>query len=115
MSELPFLVSALASVLVGAVFLLTGLVKTLSPAPFVSHLSRLTLLSGRPLIRAACFCAIVECIVGAILICRVYLAWTFPGAIGLLVLLSMVTVWSIASRCTDTCGCYEGVFPVGPL
>ncbi len=112
---MPFLLSAVASAIVGVVFLVTGVVKTLSPTPFASHLAQLTSLSGRPLVGAACFFAIVECLAGAILICRVYVSWALPGAIGLLVLLSMVSVWNIASRRTDTCGCYGGLLSVSPL
>jgi hypothetical protein len=114
MSAWPFLLSAFASVVIGAVFLLTGLVKTLAPTPFVSHLSQLTSLSGRPLVGAACFFTILECLTGAVLICRVYGSWTFPAAIGLLVVLSAVSVWNIASRRTDSCGCYGQLISVSP-
>ncbi|MDM9586317.1 MauE/DoxX family redox-associated membrane protein [Nostoc sp. GT001] len=106
--------SVISSLVVGSVFLVTGVVKALAPTRFLIHISQLQLLPPKVNIGAAIAFTILECILGVALILRLFPQWLFLGTIVLLLLLSSLTYWSTSTKRTDDCGCYNGLIDISP-
>ncbi|MGF2040163.1 MAG: peroxiredoxin family protein [Nostoc sp. CmiVER01] len=106
--------SVISSLVVGSVFLVTGVVKALAPTRFIIHISHLQLFPPKVNIGAAIAFTILECILGIALILRLFPQWLFLGTIVLLLLLSSLTYWSTSTKRTDDCGCYNGLIDISP-
>jgi hypothetical protein len=107
-------ISPISSLVVGCIFLVTGVVKALAPKTFIIHISRLQLFPGKASLAAAYPFTVVECVLGVALILRLFPLWLFPGTIVLLFALSGLTYWSTATKRTEDCGCYGGLIDVSP-
>lgn len=103
-----------ATFIVGLVFLVTGTVKALSSRRFIEHIAQLGVLPGQLIVPTAIIFIGLECSLGAALILHIYPKWLVPVTLGLLVLLSLVTIWSTSSDRTEDCGCYGGIAIVTP-
>lgn len=108
------MIAYILTFIVGLVFLVTGTVKVLSSRKFIEHVARLGLVPGRLLVPTAIAFIGLECALGAALIMHTYPEWLVPGTIGLLIILSILTIWSTSSGRTEDCGCYGGIAIVTP-
>ena len=108
------MIAYIATFIVGLVFLVTGTIKALSSRKFIEHIAQLGLVPGQLIVPVAITFIGLECALGAALILHVYPQWLVPGAIALLVLLSVVTIWSTSSGRTEDCGCYGGLAIITP-
>lgn len=104
------------SLLVGIVFLVTGIVKALEPRLFISHVARLGagLFSPKLLIPSTIGFTIFECALGAALILRLFPNYLFPITLVVIIALSAVTIWGTTTKRVEDCGCYTGLFEVNP-
>ncbi|MHC5745470.1 MAG: peroxiredoxin family protein [Nostoc sp.] len=109
-----YLISLISSLVVGSVFLVTGVVKAVAPTRFIIHISQLQLFPQKVNIGAAIAFTILECVIGIALILRLFPQWLFIGTIVLLLLLSSLTYWSTSTKRTDDCGCYNGLIDISP-
>ena len=127
--------SVLCSLGVGCVFLLTGLLKLLSPSAFLRHLSKLNVKPMAALPRdvlpqgamppgvlpwgvlpwIAGLLAFAECVLGVALIVRMFPDRVFPLCIGVLVVFGAVTAWGASMGRIDNCGCYGNILALTPL
>ena len=108
------MIAYIATFIVGLVFLVTGTIKALSSRKFIEHIAQLGLVPGQIIVPTAITFIGLECALGAALIMHVYPQWLVPGTLALLVLLSIVTVWSTSSGRTADCGCYGGLAIITP-
>jgi hypothetical protein len=104
------------SLIVGIVLLVTGIVKALEPRLFLSHLSRLGsgLFPPQVIVSAAIGFTIIECVLGAALILRLFPSYLLPSTLGLLLILSTITIWGTTTKRVEDCGCYTGLLEVSP-
>ena len=107
------MVSAVASALVGVVFLVTGALKALDSARFLREVSRFGLLPRSWERPAAVLIAVFECALGAALLIPMS-AWLYPLAAAVLVVFLGLTAWGVRSRRIDDCGCYGGQLMLTP-
>jgi hypothetical protein len=104
------------SILVGILFILTGVAKVIEPWKFIHHISKLTLLPNFQLIRlAALIVTAIECALGLALILGVFPSVIIPFSIILLIILTFLTYWGTSTGRTEDCGCYNGWLNVTPL
>ena len=108
------MIAYIATLIVGLVFLVTGTVKALSSRKFIEHIAQLGVIPGKIIVPTAIAFIGLECALGAALILHTYPEWLVPGTLGLLILLSLVTIWSTSSGRTEDCGCYGGIAIVTP-
>jgi hypothetical protein len=108
------MIAYITTFIVGLVFLVTGTIKALNSRKFIEHIARLGLVPGRVILPVAIAFIGLECALGTALILHTYPEWLVPGTLGLLVLLSTVTIWSTSSGRTEDCGCYGGLAIVTP-
>ena len=109
------LFQALCLVLVGLVFLLTGIAKVVAPWKFIQHISQLKLLPSRWNSPAALAFTAIETSLGVALIFAVIPTATIVASILLLIGLSVLTYWSTSTGRTEDCGCYNGTLDVSPV
>lgn len=102
------------TLIVGAVFLITGMVKALSSRQFIWHVFRYGLLPPRIVPLMAISFIGLECALGVALILHEFPQWLVPGSIVLLLGLSALTLWSTSSGRTSDCGCYQGLLAITP-
>jgi uncharacterized membrane protein YphA (DoxX/SURF4 family) len=101
---------------VGLVFLITGVAKVIEPWKFFEHISNLQLLQEFQSIRlAALSFTAIECALGVALILGVFTSITIPVSILFLLGLTVLTYWSTSSGRTEDCGCYNGLLEVTPI
>ncbi|MEH2181634.1 MauE/DoxX family redox-associated membrane protein [Nostoc sp.] len=72
------------------------------------------LFSQKVNVGAAIAFTILECVLGIALILRLFSQWLFLSTIVLLLILSSLTYWSILTKRTDDCGCYNGIIDISP-
>jgi hypothetical protein len=108
------MIAYIATFIVGLVFLVTGTIKALNSRKFIEHVARLGLVPGQLIIPVAITFIGLECSLGAALILHTFPEWLVPGTLGLLILLSIVTIWSTSSGRTEDCGCYGGLAIITP-
>lgn len=113
-ASIMYSISLISSLVVGSIFLVTGVVKALAPTRFLIHISQLQLFPQKVNIGAAIAFTIIECVLGISLILRLFPQWLFIGTIVLLLLLSSLTYWSTSTKRTDDCGCYNGIIDISP-
>ncbi len=95
-------------ILIGSVFLVTGLLKVIYSRPFILHVRNLGILP-RALneISASVFIQ-AECGVGVALLLQLFSKELIPVLFVLIVSLSALTAWGVRSGRVDDCGCYGG-------
>ena len=107
-------ISLISTLVVGSVFLVTGIVKALAPQTFIIHITKLQLFSQKVNLAVAIAFTILECVLGIALILQLFPQWLFPGTIVLLLVLSALTYWSTSTKRTNDCGCYNGLINISP-
>ncbi|GAX41392.1 hypothetical protein NIES4075_23620 [Tolypothrix sp. NIES-4075] len=107
-------ISIISSLVVGSVFLVTGVIKALAPKTFLIHITQLQLFPQKVNLAGAIAFTILECVLGIALILRLFPQWLFPSTIVLLLLLSSLTYWSTSTKRTNDCGCYNGLIDISP-
>ncbi|MGB3204655.1 MAG: MauE/DoxX family redox-associated membrane protein [Crinalium sp.] len=106
----------LSSVLVGIVFVLTGVAKVIEPWKFFEHIATLRLLHEFQSIRLTTLTFTgIECALGVALILGVFPSQLIPVSILLLIGLTVLTYWSTFTGRTEDCGCYNGWLKVTPI
>jgi thioredoxin-related protein len=108
------MIAYLATLIVGLVFLVTGVVKALSSRKFIEHISQYRILPGQIILPVGVTFIGLECFLGAALILHMYPQGLVPGTLALLIFLSITTVWSTSSGRTEDCGCYGGLAIITP-
>jgi hypothetical protein len=106
--------SHIASALVGLVFLVTGGLKAVDSARFVTHVRRYRLLPPAWVQPAVLLFIALECALGAALVLNVS-TWLLPLAAALLASFVALTVWGVASGRVEDCGCYGGLLMLTPV
>ncbi|MBP5972050.1 hypothetical protein HW132_04705 [Brasilonema sp. CT11] len=107
-------ISLISTLVLGSVFLVTGIVKALAPQTFLIHITKLQLFSQKVNLVVAIAFTILECVLGIALILQLFPQWLFPGTIVLLLVLSGLTYWSTSTKRTNDCGCYNGLINISP-
>ncbi len=108
------MLSYFSTLIVGAIFLVTGIVKALNSKSFIRHTARYGLLSGKVVPETAIGFIGLECALGVALLLHEFPEWLVPGSIVLLLCLSALTIWATSSGRTEDCGCYGGLLVVTP-
>lgn len=108
------MITYLATLIVGLVFLVTGIVKALSSKKFIEHISRYGIFPPQLIVPVAVTFIGLECALGAALIFHEFPELLVPGTAILLGLLSIVTFWSTSTGRTEDCGCYGGLAIITP-
>lgn len=107
------MVTYFCTFIVGAVLLVTGIVKALSSKSFIKQIFRYGL--PRQVVPATAITFIgIECAWGIALLLHEFPQWLLPGSIVLLVCLSALTIWATSSGRTVDCGCYGGLLVITP-
>ena len=107
------MMSSVAAVLVGVVFLVTGGLKSLDSAQFLRQIRRFRLLPHTWERPAALFVIAAECALGAALVTQLS-PWLYPLTAAVLVVFLGLTAWGVSSRRIEDCGCYGGMLMVTP-
>ena len=103
------------SLLVGIIFVFTGIAKVIEPWKFLQHISKLKLLqSSSSLLFAAFTFTAIESALGVALILGVFPSIIIPASILLFIGLMILTYWSTSSGLTEDCGCYNCWVDVSP-
>lgn len=104
------------SILIGIIFVLTGVAKVIEPWKFFQHISKLRLLPNFQSIRlAALIFTALECALGLALILGVFPSGIISFSIILLIILTFLTYWGTSTGRTEDCGCYNGWLNVTPI
>ena len=94
--------------LVGCVFLFTGLIKVIYARPFIVHVRQLGILPRSLNEIAASFFIQLECAAGTALVLSAYPLELIPVLMGLILVLSVLSVWGVRTGRVEDCGCYGG-------
>ncbi len=108
------MIAYIATIIVGAVFFVTGIIKALSSEKFIEQIFRYDALPQKIVPSTAILFIGLECALGTGLMLHAFPQWLVPGTIALLIGLSMLTIWSTSSGRTEDCGCYGGLLIVTP-
>ncbi|MEM1172931.1 MAG: MauE/DoxX family redox-associated membrane protein [Cyanobacteria bacterium P01_H01_bin.35] len=109
-----YLASTTSLLIVGIVFLLTGIAKIIEPWKFLRHIAQLGLLKPVFIVPTSITFIAIESALGIALIFRVFPLVIIPLSILLLIGLSILTYWSTSTGKTEDCGCYNGWLEVSP-
>ena len=101
--------------LVGLVFLVSGLIKSIDPNVFMQHLHQQGWIPSNQLRTATVLVTGLECALGAALLLQVFLHVLLPATLLLLLALTSLTYWSTTSGRTEDCGCYGGMVAITPV
>ena len=118
--SLASILSVLASLSVGCVLLLAGLLKLLSPSAFIRHLSILNskLMAALPQVALrwiAGLLATAECVLGVAVLVRTFPDWLFPFCLGVFVAFGVITILSASMGQIDDCACYGNMLALTPV
>jgi hypothetical protein len=102
-----------ASAIVGAVFLITGVLKAVNSTAFIGQVFRYRLLPRRITLSAAILFIGLECALGAALISGLS-RWLLPLTMVLLAAFAALTFWGDKSGRVEDCGCYGGLLLISP-
>ncbi len=108
------MIAYLSTFIVGLVFLVTGVVKALSSGKFTEHIFEYQIFPPQIIKAIAIIFIGIECALGTALILHEFPEWLVPGTAILLVLLSVITLWSTSTGRTEDCGCYGGLAIITP-
>ncbi len=100
--------------IVGSVFLLTGLAKVLEPWAFIRHLTSLRLVQPRWVRSLSPVFIGFEIALGVALILAVFPRVLIPLCLLVIIGLSVLTFWSTSTGRTEDCGCYNGWLQISP-
>lgn len=95
-------------ILVGLVFLLTGLIKVVYSRPFIMHVKSLGILPRSVTEIAASLFIQLECAIGTALVLSAFPRQLLPALVFLILGLSILTAWGVSSGRIEDCGCYGG-------
>ncbi len=104
-----------ATFIVGLVFLVTGIVKALSSRKFTEHILQYRIFTPQIAKPIATIFIGIECALGTALVLHEFPQLLVPGTVILLILLSLITLWSTSTGRTEDCGCYGGLAIVTPI
>jgi hypothetical protein len=101
-------------IVVGIVFLCTGMVKAVNAAPFLRQIDQYRVLP--PSISAYAGLAFIgiEWAIGTALLFRVSVL-LMPAVIALLLILTVLTIWGRSTGRVEDCGCYGGLLFLTPM
>ena len=102
------------SILVGIIFVITGIAKVIEPWKFIEHITKLQLLQRQSTILAALTFTAIECALGVALILGMLPLVIIPVSILLLIGLTILTYWGTSTGRIEDCGCYNGWLDVTP-
>jgi hypothetical protein len=100
--------------LIGAVILAAGLIKTISPYGFRTHLESLGFIPPQLVAGLTVVSAAIEVAWGTALLLQVSLSFLLPASILGLVILSGITWFSSRNASISDCGCYGGYVSLSP-
>ncbi|NER02170.1 MAG: hypothetical protein F6K17_05755 [Okeania sp. SIO3C4] len=109
-----FTLASTSSIIVGSIFLFTGIAKIIEPWKFIQHITKLDLINHQLIIPISLTFTAIESALGTALIFRVLPTLIMPVSILLLLSLSMLTYWSTSTGKTEDCGCYNGWLEITP-
>ena len=109
-----FTLASTTSIIVGSIFLLTGIAKIIEPWKFTQHIAKLNLINPQLIIPISLTFTAIESASGVALIFKVLPTVIMPVSILLLLSLSMLTYWSTSTGKTEDCGCYNGWLEITP-
>lgn len=101
-------------IIIGSIFLLTGIAKILEPWKFIQHISKLRILSFQVITPVSIIFIASEVALGIGLIMNIAPFITIPTSIALLIGFSILTYWSTSTDRTEDCGCYNGWLQITP-
>jgi len=101
-------------IIIGCIFLLTGIAKVLEPWKFIQHVSQLRLLKVKLITPVSLTFTAIEVALGVALIMNVAPFIIIPTSIVLLIGFSILTYWSTSTKRTEDCGCYNGWLQITP-
>ncbi len=101
-------------IIIGSIFLLTGIAKVLEPWKFIQHISQLRLIDFQLITPVSLAFIAIEVALGIALIMNIAPFITIPTSIVLLIGLSILTYWSTSTDRTEDCGCYNGWLEITP-
>jgi hypothetical protein len=99
---------AIGPILVGAVLLWTGVIKSVAPYSFREHLKSLGRIPPTALSTAVVLAAALEATWGTALIVNVLPSLVLPLSAGMLGILTTISWWGVKSGKASDCGCYGG-------
>ncbi|MBD2663366.1 peroxiredoxin family protein [Richelia sinica] len=102
------------TLIIGSVFLITGITKALSSEQFIHHNYRYGLLPPRIVPQVAITFIGLESALGLALILHQFSQWLIPISIIFLIGSSALILWSTSSGKTEDCGCYGGIVIITP-
>jgi len=108
------LIANSGAILVGTIFLLSGIAKILEPWKFAQHLEKLGLLKPQLILPITLTFTGVECALGVALILGIVPKAIAPITILILLGFSILTYWSTSTGRTEDCGCYNGWLEITP-
>lgn len=100
--------SIVTSIIVGCVFLTTGVMKVVYSRPFILHVRNLGILPRSLNEVAASLFIQLECGIGAALVLYIFPSELIPILAALIVVLSILSAWGVSSGRVEDCGCYGG-------
>jgi len=101
-------------IIIGCIFLLTGIAKVLEPWKFIQHISQLRLFKVQLITPVSLTFTAIEVALGVALIMNVAPFLIIPTSIVLLIGFSILTYWSTSTKRTEDCGCYNGWLQITP-
>ena len=96
----------LGRILLGAIFLLSGIAKGLTPGEFAQQVAGYGILGARLSALAAPALIVFEIVLGVALLCAVRPLLTATASIALLIVFIGIEARSLAAGRTDACGCF---------
>ncbi len=102
------------SILVGIIFVITGVAKIIEPWKFIDHIAKLNVLPPQLIRWVALTFTAIETALGVALILGVFPSVIIPVSILLLIGLTIITWWGTSTGRTEDCGCYNGWLDVTP-
>lgn len=103
------IVRLILALLVGAVFIYAGVLKTLHPLRFASDISNYALISWSLGVRVAFYLPWLEILLGLALIFQRLFAGAIVLTMGLILLFVGATLWARAHGIDVSCGCFGTV------
>jgi hypothetical protein len=107
--------ASLGPIGVGLVFMVAAVAKLIAPGRFRQHLLRLGAINhSRTMVPVPAALATGEAMAATALIAGLAPPVVVPATVGMLAVLSGVTIWSTSTKRTEDCGCYGGLVEVHP-
>ena len=104
--------SSILSIIIGAVFFSAGWIKALHTFPFILHVQNLRVLPKNLSGLIAILLIELECGMGMALMIGLYPSEILPIAMGMIIGLSLVTIFAKRRGRITNCGCYGGLINI---